>query len=259
LPKCVRSSRPVAPALAHPGVVALLCVAGLAGAAPPPDETLIVGAFSTTPPGKLPDGWRGLTFPAKNSHTMYTIIRDPELGNVIEAKAVASASGLTRPLEVDPRQWPFLRWRWKTSRLVANADLSRRDGDDFPLRIYVAFKADPGRLNLLERAWYAAAMLFYGSPPPQSGINYVWDGKAPAGTIAPNAYTSRVRMIVVESGAARLGQWVEYTRNIADDYRKAFGEEPPPIAGFAIMTDTDDTGDSVTSWYGDIALARAPR
>jgi hypothetical protein len=59
-----------------------------------------------------------------------------------------------------------------------------------------------------------------------------------------------------ERDNARMG---EYTRNIADDYRKAFGEEPPPIAGFAIMTDTDDTGDSVTSWYGDIALARAAR
>ena len=259
--KCVRSSHSGIPARIQLGAVALACTAGLASfkVHAEPADTLIVGAFSSVRPGTLPDGWRGLTFPAKNAHTMYTPVRDAEAGTVIEARAIASASGLTRKIELDPREWPTLRWRWKASRLVAGADMSRKDGDDYPVRIYVAFAYDPARLSFFERAWYAAARLLYGADPPQSALNYVWDARAPAGTIAPNAYTARVRMIVVESGSARLGEWIGYTRHVADDYRMAFGEDPPAIAGIAIMTDTDNTGESVTSWYGDIAFTRAPR
>jgi len=67
-------------------------------------------------------------------------------------------------------------------------------------------------------------------------------------------YTERVRMLVLESGAARLGEWVEERRDVHADYRRAFGTEAPPITGVAIMTDTDDTGETATAWYGDIAL-----
>jgi head-tail adaptor len=74
------------------------------------------------------------------------------------------------------------------------------------------------------------------------------------GTVVPNPYTDRVRMIVVESGTARAGRWIAYERDIVADYRAAFGEDPPPIAGVAIMTDTDNTGDTVEAWYGDILL-----
>jgi head-tail adaptor len=65
-------------------------------------------------------------------------------------------------------------------------------------------------------------------------------------------------MIVVESGSARAGRWVSYERDIAADYRAAFGEDPPPVSGVAIMTDSDNTGERVRAWYGDIALSRAP-
>jgi hypothetical protein len=60
---------------------------------------------------------------------------------------------------------------------------------------------------------------------------------------------------VVESGAGRLGQWAEYERDIYDDYRRAFDEEPPRISGIAIMTDADGTGESAVAYYGDIFLA----
>ena len=107
--------------------------------------------------------------------------------------------------------------------------------------------------------WYGALSLIYGEYQPHAGLNYVWDRKAPVGTVVPNAFTDRVRMFVVESGPARLGQWLDYERNILDDYRFAFREEPPAISGIAIMTDTDNTGESAIAWYGDIALKPAPR
>ena len=112
---------------------------------------------------------------------------------------------------------------------------------------------------MTERARYGAARLLYGEYPPHSGLNYIWENKAPVGTIVSNPFIARVKMIVVESGAARLNQWLRYERNIVDDYRKAFGEDPPAISGIAIMTDTDNTGESAVAWYGNIELARAGR
>ena len=220
-------------------------------------ERLVVGDFSGAPPGALPDDWKALTFPDIKAHTRYVAVADPQHGQVVKAEAVASASGLMHSVTLDPRAWPILQWQWKAERLVAKADLTRKDGDDYPARIYVSFAYDPQRVSWLERAWYAAAKLFYGQYPPQSGLNYIWDNQSPVGTIAPNPYTSRVRMIVVESGPAHLGQWRRYERNIVDDYRKAFGEDAPAISGIAIMTDTDNTGESVIAWYGNIALSRA--
>jgi hypothetical protein len=67
-----------------------------------------------------------------------------------------------------------------------------------------------------------------------------------------NPYTDNVMMFVLQSGDAQLQQWVAETRNVYEDYKTAFGEEPPLINAVAIMTDTDNTGESAVAWYGDI-------
>ena len=61
-------------------------------------------------------------------------------------------------------------------------------------------------------------------------------------------------MIVVRSGTRHLNQWMSERRNVLEDYRKAFGKEPPVIIGVAVMTDTDNTGETATAYYGDIAM-----
>ena len=55
---------------------------------------------------------------------------------------------------------------------------------------------------------------------------YVWEPRAAEGSVIVNPRTDRIRKIVVESGPAKLKQWGDYRRNIADDYRRAFGEDP---------------------------------
>ena len=74
--------------------------------------------------------------------------------------------------------------------------------------------------------------------------------------MVPNAYTARAMMFMVESGAARVGEWVEVERNVYEDYKRAFKEEPPPVLGIAVMTDTDQTREVVSAWYGDIVLRK---
>ncbi|MDE3050519.1 MAG: DUF3047 domain-containing protein, partial [Nitrospirota bacterium] len=72
-----------------------------------------------------------------------------------------------------------------------------------------------------------------------------------------NAYTNFAQMIVVESGPQKVGAWVDEERNIYEDYKRAFGEEPPMINGVAIMTDTDNTKDVATAYYGDIVFQKS--
>ena len=76
------------------------------------------------------------------------------------------------------------------------------------------------------------------------------------GTAVPNPYTEQVHMIVVESGPTKVNAWMTEARNVYEDYKRAFGEEPPMISGIAIMTDTDNTGESAEAYYGDIVLKR---
>jgi hypothetical protein len=214
---------------------------------------LVAGAFSGGAAGALPAGWKPLTFEKIPNHTGYALVRDGGMV-VLEAKSSASASALAREIEIEPTELPIVEWRWKISNLIAKADLRSKKGDDYPARIYVGFAYDSTKLSIFERALYEFYRLLYGAYPPTRVLNYVWDGRAPAGTIAPNAYTGRVMMIVVESGADGVGEWREERRNLLEDYRRAFGEEPPAISTLAVMTDTDNTGEAVTSHYGDIVF-----
>jgi hypothetical protein len=265
LPKCVPSnSRFGARGWRRLAIGAALAAAGAVVAqqpsfGQPPPGIIVVGDFAGAPAGTLPPEWRTLTFPGIKAHTRYAAVPDPIQGQVVQARADASASGLLRKITLDAHTYPILRWRWKADNLIGKGDVTRKEGDDYPARIYVSFAYDPQRVSLFQRAQYAAARLIYGEYPPHAGLNYIWDGKTPVGTLVANTHTERVKMIVVESGPQRLHEWLAYERNILEDYRRAFGEEPPLISGIAIMTDADNTGESAIAWYGNIELHPAPQ
>jgi len=221
-----------------------------------PGDVIGVGKFSAEEIGNGPPaGWKPLTFKKIKRHTAYTLIRD---GDAVVVKAVAesSASGLVRELKINPKEYPVVQWRWKVSNILKKGDVRRKEGDDYPARIYVTFEFDSSKLGFFEKAKYEAIRLLYGQYPPIGAINYIWESKVPNGTMVPNPFTDRVIMIVVESGETKLNQWVSEERNIYGDYKKAFGQDPPMISGVAIMTDTDNTGESATAYYGDILFRK---
>jgi hypothetical protein len=216
-----------------------------------------VGKFSAAKAGDTPPpDWKPLTFKKIERHTTYKLVKD-DGKVVIKAVAKASASGLTREIKIDPKEYPIVQWRWKVSNILKKGDVKRKDGDDYPARIYITFKYDPSKLSFAGKAKYETVKALYGQYPPHAAINYIWESKASKGTIVPNPYTDRVMMIVVESGEAKLNQWANEERNIYEDYKKAFKEEPPLISGVAIMTDTDNTGESATAFYGDILFKKS--
>lgn len=221
-------------------------------------SVLEVGMFSKEKAGEgLPAGWKPLTFKKIERHTDYRLVKD---GDTVVVKAIAngSASGLIREIRIDPNEYPIVQWRWKVGTILKKADVTKKEGDDYPARIYITFEYDPSKLNFFEKMKYETVRLFYGQYPPLAAINYIWDSRAPVGTIVPNPYTSRAMMIVVESGESEINQWVCEERNVLEDYRKAFGEAPSMISGVAIMTDTDNTGEAATAYYGDVVFKKAP-
>jgi len=215
-----------------------------------------VGKFSAATVGDtLPADWKPLTFRKIERHTTYNLVKDNDTV-VVKAVSAASASGLIRETKINPKEYPIVQWRWKIENILKKGDVRKKEGDDYPARIYITFQYDPSKLSFFEKKKYQAIKLLYGEYPPLAAINYIWESTAPVGTMVPNPYTDRVMMFVVESGPSKLNQWVNEEINIFEDYKKAFGQEPPMISGIAIMTDTDNTGESATAYYGDILFKK---
>jgi hypothetical protein len=216
--------------------------------------TKIVGDFSSSRPGdSLPENWKPLTFRGIEKRTEYALVEDGST-TVLLAEADGSASGLIREIRVDPREYPVIQWRWKVTHVLNKGDVHRKSGDDYPARLYIAFELELSKLSFFDKLKYQAVKLIYGRYPPSRAINYIWANKAPKGTMVPNAYTEKAMMFVVQSGEKKLNQWVQEEQNVYRDYKQAFGGEPPAISGIAIMTDTDNTGESTKAYYGDILI-----
>lgn len=209
------------------------------------------------PDAPLPADYRTYAFAGQERHTRYQLVGEEGV-TVLRARADASTAGIIRDVRVDLAARPLLGWRWKVTRLPLKADLRTKAGDDYAARLYVVFDLRLAELPFGQRFGVTMARILYGEDVPAAALCYVWATRAAAGTFAPNAYTDRVRMIVVESGAARLGEWRAYERDAAADYRRAFGAEPPAVKGVVVSTDTDNTGETAEAFYGDVAFRARP-
>lgn len=220
-------------------------------------KDLLVGSFSSLQPGPdQPPGWEPLVFKKIEQHTRYDLVSD-EGTVVVRAVSTAAASGLIRKIQIDPMQYPIVEWRWKVSNVLERGDVNKKEGDDYPARIYITFEYDPSKLSFGDRVKYKTVKLLYGEYPPTGAMNYVWGNHVAVDTMVPNPYTDRAMMVAVASGTEKINQWVIQRRNLLEDYRKAFQTDPPLISGVAIMTDTDNTGESATAFYGDIIFRPA--
>jgi hypothetical protein len=204
----------------------LLVILGTATS--PASDSIRVGSFADA--GL--DGWSAKIF---NGSTEYRIIED-DGQKVLQASSHGAASGLVFETTFDPRDYPILSWRWKVGNIIVKGDSRIKAGDDYAARVYVVF---PHWLFLKTRS-----------------LNYIWANHLPKEALQANAYTGNAMMIAVESGSENVGKWQTVRRDIVADYRRAFGEDPPPVGAIAIMTDTDNTGESATAWYGDITVSR---
>ncbi len=184
--------------------------------------------------------------------TSYKLSEDENENKIIKAVSGNAAGGLIYKTRIDPEKYPIIEWRWKVNSTIKNGNMRKKDGDDYPARIYITFDYDKSNLSIGDRLKYAAIKTFSSYKVPLRSLNYIWANQAEQGTVAPNPFTDWVYMIAVQSGNSKTGEWIVERQNILEDYRRAFGENPPDITGVAIMTDTDNTGGSAIAYYGDI-------
>ena len=180
----------------------------------------------------LKPGWTTKIF---KGETHYSVVKTDQ-GQVLQAQSNAAASGLVYEIEYAPAEYPILAWRWKIEKTIDKGDERSKAGDDYAARIYVIFPH-----------WFF---------PKTRTLNYIWANHLPQNEILPNAYTGNAMMLAASSGPDEAGTWVKVRRNIVEDYRRAFGEDPPEVGAIAIMTDTDNTGETVLAWYDDILISR---
>jgi hypothetical protein len=215
-------------------------------------------AFSSTRPGTaMPANWALKTVPHVSRATQFDLIDDGGK-TVLRAVSLGASASLVHKTHADPTATPWLAWRWKISRTLETSDLGSQEGDDFSARIYVLFDFPLEKLAVADQMKISMGQLLYDENLPAAALCYVWDNRHLVGFSTWSAYSDRVRMFVVESGTEHVGQWRQEQRNLAADFKAAFGEEAPPILGVVLAADTDNTGENVTSWFGDVTLRPKP-
>jgi hypothetical protein len=242
----------------------------LAGCASTPEESLVwsaelarslprekgdlveVARFSRSRPGEIGRLWEPYFVLRGNTPTEYRLVQTDDV-IALEAHAEEGGSGLYRKIRIDLKRHPILEWRWRVpadpdTRLEVSSRAS-------PLvRLSLAFHGDPAKLDFEDRAKLRLAKVLTVNGLPYASLLYVWMYNVPAETVVHSAHTDRVRMVVVESGAQRIGEWVSIRRNVLEDYRRAFGEEPSDVLAVGLMTDPGDDGSRRRSFYGDITF-----
>ena len=229
--------------------LSLALVSSSAFAQTTPATTL---SFSTTKPGvDLPSGWKVYAMSRHHPAASMAIVRDGN-DDVFSIDANHASGAIAHKLDIPATT--TLSWRWKVNHSVAKGDLSKKSGDDFAARVYVFFDVPRANLSWMQRARLKVAGHAVGHAIPTSALCYVWDNRHPVGTIAPNAYSKLVQTIVLQSGDADAGTWQMQQRDLAADFRAAFGRTAPRVTGIALASDTDNTGGHVKAWFGNLTL-----
>ena len=215
-----------------------------------------IGDFRTAD-GTIPAPWRIEQPDTRVPATRYRA-RLWDGVHAVEAHAVASMALLARPVAIDLAATPILCWRWRVDAPLQGADMTRKAGDDYAARVYLSFEVAPERLGVTTRMALGLARGIYGAQLPDAAINYIWDNRHAIGTWQANTYTDRARMLVLRSGSAFAGRWVDERRDVGADFLAAFGHAPLRLTGVAIAADTDQTGEEARAGFADLRfVARA--
>lgn len=250
----------------------LLAILLLAGCAHTPDDPLVwsddvvrtrpresgevveVARFSRLRPGGSPAPWEPWFILRGNAPTAYRVAEADGVA-ALEADAREGGSGMWRKIRIDPHAHPLMEWRWRVPIPDPGSPPLTVTASTSPMtRISLAFHGDPGKLDFDDRVKLRMARALTVNGLPYASLLYVWLVGVPVDTVLHSPHTDRVRIIVVESGVQRVGEWITLRRNVVEDYRRAFGEEPDDIVGVGVMTDYGDDGSRRRAFYGDITF-----
>lgn len=196
-----------------------------------PSQLLIGFDGSTRDNGTPPQPW---TVRLREGKAGATVTSDGER-KVLHLTCLNSSFAVERTLTVIPREYPLVSWEWKAVKLPASGDLRERGRNDQAMQIMFVFEGN-------------------------RVISYVWDSNAPEGTISDESigwpFNLRVKVLVVKSGHGDIDSWLTATRNIYEDYKAFFHEEPHRLVGLRVQTNTQYTKDSAEGFVGKISFSR---
>jgi hypothetical protein len=184
----------------------------------------------------IPKGWSQEKEPGPQSKIVVGKEKDLPFVRLL---SVNDAFGIKKEFSFDIRKYPYLTWRWKATRLPKGGDIRKRETDDQAGQIYVLFPRFPSMINT-------------------RSMGYVWDAAAPAGTAGTSTAYSKMKYVVLQNGPERLGQWIWQTRNVYEDYKKYFQENPPEAGAVLLYINTQHTQSSAEIFYGDIFFSLQP-
>jgi len=157
---------------------------------------------------------------------------DPDGNRYLSGDSQSSDGHLGVEIKAEDRGFPILSWRWRVWELPKGGDERRSQTLDSAASVYAVFGS-----RLFPRI-----------------LKYVWSTSVPAGRSFEHPSSGRMVIMVIQSGAGALGQWQPVSRDLAADYKAAFGSAPPNLIGIGLKTDSDSTLTSARADYDDIRL-----
>ena len=217
-------------------IVAVLLLAA-ASAVSAQVSQVVVEDWSKTPVGQkgVPNGWRTQSW-GSPKYEFEVVNESPT--RVLHLVSNGDSSTITKDVKIDCKDYPVLQWRWKVVELPKGGDARKKATDDQALQIYVTFPRFPNAVR-------------------SRVIGYIWDTTAPAGTIVKSQKTGLVTYVVMRSGDGEINKWVTETRNVCEDYKKIYGEEPgEKMEAISIGIDSDDTRSRAEGYVGEILFKK---
>ena len=199
---------------------------------------LVVEDWSKTPVGQkgVPAGWKTQNW-GSPSYDFEIVSEDST--RVLYMKSNGDSSTINKEIKVDCKDYQILQWKWKAVELPKGADARKKATDDEAAQIYVTFPRFPSAVR-------------------SRIIGYIWDTTAPAGSIFKSQKTGLVTYVVVRSGEADLNKWLTESRNVCQDYKKIYGEEPEEkMEAISVGIDSDDTRSRAGAYVGEILFRKS--
>jgi hypothetical protein len=201
-------------------------------------EQVVIEDWSKAPVGTkgIPPGWQGQKW-GSPAYDLTVVENDGHRTLHLVSKNEGSTISKDIEGKVNLKDTPILEWRWKVITLPVNGDARKKETDDQAAQIYVVWPRFPEALR-------------------SRIIGYIWDTTAPVGTIVKSEKTGTITYVVVRSGTADLGKWVTERRNVAEDFRKIYGEAADNPGVISVSIDSNDTHSSAESFLGTILFRR---
>lgn len=199
--------------------------------------------------------WRLYRFPGKEASTNFMVAEAPGGGTCLKAESRAATGLLISKVKFNVKEYPLMKWRWMVENVSEKGDNRDSLYDNSPLRVSVLFEYEPDKAGLLERMKYDLARKKFGEYPPRYALNYIWASKErDAGRLFDSPVSHRSKIIALEAGNRNAGRWISEEVNIFEDFKRAFGFDPPPSASVSIMNDSDKIKEESISYLSSIEV-----